>query len=411
MASCPSTQRAFSESSARVSAALLAGGALAAAVACAEPDENPQQPPGVVKRSMAAIGRILLPTLSCQGTEEAEGGELGRKLGLNPELAKLPTIIHDIYHAPAVPPPIKRKTRAHLVVALDTTAKSLPLTSVEKYPMWTFNGKVPGPFIRARVGDVVEIQYTNKDEAGIGHNIDFHGVTGPGGGAPALYAEKDQTKVGVFKMMYPGLYVYHCAAAPIPMHIANGMYGLLLVEPEEGLPPVDKEYYVMQSEFYYTDPDPGTPEAEAGLLVPSYKNGLEENAQMVVFNGREGALTEKPLLAEQNDRVRIYFGNAGPNLVSSIHLIGTIMDKVYRDGDLMTPPGRGIQTVAVPAGGSTVFEVEVPVPGNYSLVDHSIFRIDKGAVGFLKVSGKSPRFDIYAAGEPPVFCPGCKMHN
>jgi hypothetical protein len=106
------------------------------------------------------------------------------------------------------------------------------MQSTDKYPFWTFNGQVPGPFIRCRVGDVLEVRHTNKSESGIGHNIDFHAVIGPGGGAPALYAELDETKTGVFKMLYPGLFIYHCAAAPVPMHIANGMYGLILVEPE-----------------------------------------------------------------------------------------------------------------------------------------------------------------------------------
>ena len=141
-----------------------------------------------------------------------------------------------ITHAPEVPPPIARRHPARVVVELDTTSELLPVSSAQKYEMWTFNGSVPGPFVRARVGDVLEVRYTNRDKNGIAHNIDFHAVTGPGGGAPALYAEENQTRIGSFALLHPGLFVYHCAAEPVATHIANGMYGLLLVEPEEVRP-------------------------------------------------------------------------------------------------------------------------------------------------------------------------------
>jgi FtsP/CotA-like multicopper oxidase with cupredoxin domain len=189
------------------------------------------------------------------------------------------------------------------------------------------------------------------------------------------------------------------------MHIANGMYGMVLVEPEGGLPPVDKEFAVLQSEFYAEET------GEEGVLANSYPRGLTEDATSVVFNGREGALTDKPLVVRQGERVRIFFGNAGPNLVSSFHVIGQIFDKVYREGDLISPPARGVQTTLVPAGGAAVVEMQTDVPGSYPLVDHSIFRIDKGAVGFLKVLGPDPRHDLYASMQPPAFCAGCKLHN
>lgn len=175
----------------------------------------------------------------------------------------------------------------------------------------------------------------------------------------------------------------------------------------QGLPPVDREYYVLQSEFY-TEPSVS---GERGFVDFSYLQGLSEDPTHVVFNGRVGALTESPLRATQGERVRIYFGNAGPNLVSSFHVIGTIFDKVYREGDLISPPARGVQTTLVPAGGTTVVELDVPVPGNYTLVDHSIFRVDKGAVGFLKVAGEDERRDIFESRAPLAFCPGCKLHN
>jgi copper-containing nitrite reductase len=289
---------------------------------------------------------------------------------------------------------------------MDSTNELKPISPRHKYPMWTYNGSVPGPFIRCREGDIVEVRYTNKDKTGIAHNIDFHAVTGPGGGAPCLLAEQDETKTGIFKMMQPGLYIYHCAAAPVPQHIQNGMYGLVLVEPRAGLSKVDKEFYVLQSEFYADESDD-----DKTILEPSWVKGLkEEDPMYVVFNGREGALTENPLMVDTGDRVRIFVGNGGPNLISSFHIIGAIFDKVYREGDLVSPPARHIQTTLVPAGGAAVVEFDATVPGNYTIVDHSIFRLEKGAVGFIKAKGKQ-RPDIYDSLERPVPCPGCKLHN
>ena len=218
--------------------------------------------------------------------------------------------------------------------------------------------------------------------------------------------EKDGKKVARHKLLNPGLYVYHCAAAPLPVHVANGMYGLILVEPEEGLSKVDREFYVFQSEFYFDPPEAGATTVEEC----SYINGLREQAEVVVFNGREGSMTNKEVLkANTNEKVRIFFGNGGPNLTSSFHVIGAIFDKVYRDADFISPPGRNIQTVTVPPGGATVVEWDTIVPGNYTLVDHAIFRVDKGCVGFLSVTGP-PRPDIYSSKQLPENCLGCKLH-
>lgn len=308
---------------------------------------------------------------------------------------------------PAVPPPCTHTGPVHWVLHLESTTRVLPVSPMYKYEWWTFDGTVPGPMVRCRVGDVLEVHHTNNDRDGIGHNIDFHAVTGPGGGASVLYAEGGETKVGVFRLLEPGLFLYHCSAFPTPTHIANGMYGAILVEPAGGLPPVDREFCVVQAEVYAEEGE------TKGLLEHSFTAGLDERPMLVVFNGAEGALTERgPLQAEQGDRVRIYFVNAGPNLISSFHIIGCIFDKVYREGDLLSPPGRSAQTTLVPAGGAAVVEVECPVPGNFTLVDHAIFRTEKGAVGFLKVrpKGGDRRRDLYDSVDPPNPCPGCKLH-
>ncbi|MFN2427681.1 MAG: copper-containing nitrite reductase [Candidatus Binatia bacterium] len=294
-------------------------------------------------------------------------------------------------YAPDVPPPISRSREETLVVHIETKMTTVTLATGISYEAWTFDDRVPGPFIRARVGDTLEMHLTNTDASGMMHNIDLHAVTGPGGGASVTLAEQGETKVATFKLMHAGLFVYHCATPPVPDHIANGMYGLILVEPKHGLKKVDREFYVLQSEFY-TDPPSG------GAAVYSPTDGADEHPRFVVFNGSVESLTGAGALqASSGERVRIFFGNAGPNLISSFHVIGEVFDKVYREGDLLSRPGRSIQTTLVPAGGATVVEFDVEVPGTYVLVDHAIFRTDKGAAGHLVITGPD-RPDLY---DPP----------
>jgi copper-containing nitrite reductase len=307
--------------------------------------------------------------------------------------------------APNVPPPIHRIWPARLKVCLDAQRVVANVDGEKKYEFWTFNGRTPGPFIRARVGDVLEIHITNSDKSGKPHNIDLHCVTGPGGGATSTTVMEGDHPMALFKLLYPGLYVYHCAAPPVMDHIANGMYGLILVEPKWGLPHVDHEYYVMQSEVY-AQPS----KTDHNLLEYSHALGLTETPTYIVFNGKTGALIgDGALKAKTGDKVRIYFGNAGPNKMSAFHVIGTIFDKVYREGGLMSDPERGVQTTVVPPGGATVVDIKLPVPGTFTLVDHAIFRIEKGAVGFLQVTG-DPRNDIYFADPNAKPCAGCKIH-
>ena len=307
--------------------------------------------------------------------------------------------------APEVPPPIRRRRPAVVRVRLDAGMKTAELNTGATYAFWTFNGHVPGPFIRAREGDMLEVHMTNSDGSGMPHNVDLHAVTGPGGGATVTTVTEGEERVAWFKLLHPGLFVYHCAAPPVMDHIANGMYGLILVEPQQSLPPVDREFYVLQSEFYTKEPAEG-----ATHLEFSHEQGALEHPRFVVFNGRVGSLTgEGALTAKTGQRVRIYFGNAGPNLVSSFHVIGEIFDRVYREADLISPPARSIQTTLVPAGGATVVEFGVEVPGTYTLVDHAIFRIEQGAVGFLQVAG-APRHDLYVSQDDAPACQGCLVH-
>jgi nitrite reductase (NO-forming) len=237
--------------------------------------------------------------------------------------------------------------------------------------------------IRVMVGDTVEIHLKNRKDSQESHNIDFHAVTGPGGGAAMLNTEPGEESKLRFKALNAGLYFYHCATASpsIPEHIANGMYGGILVEPVGGLKKVEKEYYVVQSEFYTK------PGKKGDTLEFSFENGLAEHPSHVVFNGSAGSLVKNPLTAKVGDTVRMFYINAGPNLVASWHVIGEIFDRVYPEGSIVTPPLQNLQTTVVPAGGSSMAEFKVEMPGTFINVDHSIFRIAKGAVGLLKVEG------------------------
>lgn len=308
---------------------------------------------------------------------------------------------------PDIPPPIERDHPLRLTVNMEAMVKEVALDSTHNYEIWGFNGGAPGPIIRARVGDILDINLRNDDPSGMQHNLDFHSVCGPGGGAQILTAHRDETVSASFKMLNPGFFVYHCAVDPVAHHIANGMYGAMIVEPENGFPPVDKEYVIIQSEFYtQNEPDKGT-----NTYSFNEDSLLNENPNFVVFNGRVGSHTEPDnyLKANTGDRVRIFFANVGPNLSSSFHVIGGIFDKVYREGDVISPPARNIQTTMVPAGGVSIVELVCPTPGILTFVDHSISRVDKGAAGFLKISGPSCP-EIYFSEHEPRPCKPCKIH-
>src|SRR3989338_6513321 len=297
-------------------------------------------------------------------------------------------------HAPDVPPVITRTHPAKVKVHLEVREVEGELDSGVKYTFWTFGGKVPGKFIRVREGDTIEFHLANHPSSKLPHNIDLHAVTGPGGGATSSFTAPGHASQFTFKAMNAGLYIYHCATAPVGMHIANGMYGLIYVQPKKALPKVDHEYYVLQSDFY-TEGNFG----DKGLQPFSMEKAIKEDASYVVFNGSVNALTgDQALTAKVGDTVRLFVGNGGPNLVSSFHVIGEIFDKVYTEGGIH-PNQENVQTTLVPAGGSAIVEFKMDVPGTFILVDHSIFRaFNKGALGMLKASG-AERKEIYSGKE------------
>lgn len=340
-----------------------------------------------------------------------------------------------------IPPPITRKENTTVKYSLEAIAVQSELAPGVTYEYWTFNRQVPAPMMRVKEGDTVEVSlshnaaghqhaslmeglnfavsgpfdmntaYAAEDhahdaavtdphtEGGMpmghsAHSIDLHAVLGPGGGAMLTQTGHDETKTFAFKAMRPGIYIYHCASPHIPTHIANGMYGMILVEPKEGMPKVDKEFYVMQGEFYTTGKT-----GDKGLQGFSKEKMDMEHPDYIVFNGRVGSLTgDRALQAKTGETVRLFFG-VGTFLPSNFHVIGGIFDKLYPEGDIVSPPHRNVQTTIVPAGGAAMVEMKMEVPGKFLLVDHALPRaVDKGALGEFVVEGVE-RPDIFRAIE------------
>lgn len=378
--------------------------------------------------------------------------------------------------APNVPPFIKRTMPETVVVRFEAKEFVGFLADRKQYKFWSFNGTVPGPMIRVRLGDTVELHLSNHPSSDFPHNIDIHAVNAPEGGAFVSLAAPGEERVFRFKTLHPGLYIYRCVS-PVPSiaaHIANGMYGLLLVEPKHGFPRVDHEFYIFQSEFYAQDSDPSfifnttkalpkdlssltkhpeqylsgpgmgkktikelekeleeikqaTAENEpvflakeekgigeenvleevrssmdssineavdlnyedrARILEFSLEKALSDRPDNVVFNGRQGALLgDNALRVNVGDKVRIFFGNIGPNGISSFHINGEIFDQVYLEGAVNGIINKNVQTTLVPSSGAVIVEFIIDVPGDYFLVDDRISRIDKGAIGLITAVG------------------------
>ena len=296
--------------------------------------------------------------------------------------------------ATEVPAPIGNRGPQTVRVDLNAVELEGRLAEGTTFGYWTFNGRVPGPMLRVRVGDTVDVRVKNSADSTMIHSVDFHAATGPGGGAASTQVDPGAEKSFKFKALIPGLYVYHCATPMVAHHIANGMYGMILVEPEGGLPPVDREFYVMQGEIY-TEAAFG----HHGSQEFSVEKLLNERPEYFVFNGSVGALSKlHPLQAKVGETIRIFFGVGGPNYTSSFHLIGEIFDRVYNLGGVLSEPLRGVQTVTVPAGGAVITEVKLDVPGNYILVDHALSRMERGLVGILHVEGRSQSGNLRRQG-------------
>lgn len=306
-------------------------------------------------------------------------------------------VVAELTAPPLVPKPLTYTSPKRVKVTMEVIEKVMKISDSTEYTFWTFGGSVPGSFLRVREGDMVEFTLKNAPDSKVSHNIDLHAVNGPGGGAEATNVAPGQSATFHFRALNPGLYVYHCATGPVGMHIANGMYGLILVEPAAGLPKVDKEYYVMQGDFYTK----GKFE-EKGLQEFDEEKAINENPTYVLFNGRVRANTGKNALpAKVGETVRLYVGNGGPNLTSSFHVIGEIFDRVYTEGG--STINHNVQTTVVPAGGAAIVDMQVEVPGTLNIVDHALYRtFHKGALAQIKVTGEENPNIFHKVKEQPV---------
>ena len=321
--------------------------------------------------------------------------------------AKTQTKIVDIVRDPAdVPPTVGNRKPAvvHVTLTAEEVVGTLDPSAGTTYRYWTFNGKVPGPMIRARQGDTVEVTLRNDASSHMAHSVDFHAALGPGGGAAFTQAVPGQSKTFTFQATAPGLFVYHCGTPMIAEHIANGMYGLILVEPEGGLATVDREYYVMQGEIYTT-----AAKGKAGMQLFSDAKLMEESPEYFVFNGAVDALTKThPMQAKVGETVRVFFGDAGPNDTSSLHVVGEIFTRDYLLGSLTSPPLTSIQTASVPPGAAAILEFKASIPGQFPMMDHAMARMAKGLMATFEISGAEnatlmhpgPALDSTASGMP-----------
>ncbi len=325
-------------------------------------------------RRMKALGFIIIALTVFLGAQKAASTEDEKTEGQEN------AVLGD---APLVPPAINRKHATKVIIHLEVKEVEARLSDGVRYTFWTFGGHVPGKFIRIREGDLVEFHLDNHPDNKMPHNIDLHAVNGPGGGAASSMTAPGHSSVFSFKALNPGLFVYHCATAPVAMHVGNGMYGMILVEPRGGFRKVDHEYYVMQGDFYTKGQN-----GEQGLQPFSMVKAIQEKPEYVVFNGAVGSLMgDNALQAKVGETIRIFVGNGGPNLTSSFHIIGEIFDSIHPEGSTSTTL-ENIQTTMIPSGGATIVEFKVNVPGTYIIVDHSLTRaFNKGALAQIKVTG------------------------
>lgn len=356
--------------------------------------ENNGQRIGAIAGIVIAIAALIFAGLSYSqlSTLEAEFDGLenanqslalaNQRIGAIEIGSALPLDQPNVARDPAdIPAPITRTENITVKITLTIKEVVAELADGTTYSFWTFDGTVPGPFIRVMEGDTIEMTLVNPTENEVVHNIDLHAVNGPGGGATVTNVAPGETVTFSFKALNQGVYVYHCAFAPPWHHIAQGMYGAILVEPVGGLPPVDREFYVMQGEWYTTGKF-----GDQGHQEFNSEKAFAEQPEYFTFNGHVSALTGfYPLEAKVGETIRIFFGVGGPNIGSNFHIIGELFDKVVT-GSIETPIINE-ETWYVPPGSVAMFELTINVPGTYLLVDHALYRVGKGAAGYLVVTG------------------------
>lgn len=385
----------------RTSSLLLLSIALGClATACSDEAQNKAK---LEKYTASQAEKAKHKSMPAEEMAEHSGGGMQHSMPMPAESATAHRISMDEIgrRADDLPAPLNRTQAQLVIVDLYTDELVAEMMPGVTYQYWTYNGKVPGPFIRARAGDQVEIrlnhgkpgassaahsEHTSAQHAEAGHSthsIDLHAVIGPGGGAPLMQVGQGEEKRFRFKATHPGIYVYHCASPHVPTHIANGMYGMILVEPAEGLAMVDREFYVMQGDFYTSGKY-----GDKGLQSFSKEKLLAEHPEYFLFNGRVNSLSgERALKARVGEKIRLFVG-VGSHVAANFHIIGSIFDKLYPDGAITNPPLKNVQTTTIAPGSAVMIEFTAEVPGKYMLVDHSLTRaIDKGALAELIIEG------------------------
>ncbi|MET4081981.1 nitrite reductase (NO-forming) [Pedobacter sp. UYP30] len=349
--------------------------------------QNPISRASFMKTSALVAGSSLLFGLSsCQSSPKPTVEKASVKVSPVADAAITAKPKRVAANPALLPPPIKQKITQTHKITLECTEVIGEVKAGQKFRYLTFNGQVPAPMIRVRQGDTIDLTITNPTTSIHPHNVDFHAVYGTGGGAEATMVAPGQTKHIRFKTMYPGAFIYHCAAPGLDFHISSGMFGLLLVEPPEGLPEVDHEFYFGQNEIYTKD------EVDAnGFLNFDYEAMKNENPNFVVLNGESYAITDAvygAVKVKKGETARIFFVNGGPNLISSFHPIGNIWTKAWREGALANNPEKYIQTIGVSPGSCAVLEMEFPVAETIKLADHSLSRVvSKGLMAVIEVEG------------------------
>ena len=362
-------------------------------------------------------GSVVLSARALLGRSEHDTGVSGKVFG-----APQATVFHEDYDGPPVVG--RNVTRAPALAALepgthtyevrmDIVATEIEVAPGVRYQAWTFGGAVPGPVIHVREGDRVVFTMKNRTTEAVkvteptadaspflrdlaqsqvqkaipgvmpmSHSIDFHAGTVAPNDKWRMINAGESIRME-WTANYPGIYLYHCGVPPILMHMSMGQYGVVVVSPREGFPTdreVDREYVVVQSEFYLRTEE----ENEGGLSVFDMDAALAKRPSQVAFNGHTRALANVPLTANAGDRVRIYFHNVGPSDTSSFHVVGAIFDRVFYEGNPRND-WSGMQTVLFGASNGGVVEFIAPEEGTYILVDHEFADVEKGAAGYLKV--------------------------
>ncbi len=347
----------FDSTRRRVLTALGLGGAASLAGCVSSPDNEPENPTTAASQSPNAA-------------QETSGLDID-------QIAADPT---------GVPAPITRSTSEHHEITLETEELTAEIEPGVSFDFMTFGGQIPGPMIRVRQGDTISLRLENFEENTAPHNVDLHAVYGTGGGAIATTAAPGEENAMEFEAMYPGAYIYHCAVPNLDYHISSGMFGMILVEPEGGLPEVDHEFYFGQHELY-TDAAAGK-EGKHGFDFDAMK---AENPTYVLLNGEKYAYTANkhgPLQVEKGDTARVYMVTGGPNLPSYFHPIGNVWTKAWPNGAIASTPDEYVQTMTVAPGSCFIGELEFPVPSRVKLVDHALSRVaNKGMMAEIDVVG------------------------